>query len=467
MRRLAPIKQSYRLRSRPVSAQRAVNLMAQSEPPDAKVPVSLLSVPGLATFATAGSGPIRGLAVMSDVLYAVSGTTAYSITSAGVATGLGSIGGSGRVDLADNGSQLVAVDSAGDGYVVTSSGVTALTDTDFLSASSVTYLDGYHIFSRTGTGQFFISDLLDADSFDALDIATAESSPDPLVRAFVDHRELWLFGSHSIEVWINTGAAAFPFERQAGSILEKGCAAAGSVAKLDNTIFWLGEDRIVYRAQGYTPQRVSHHAVEQALTDATAANIAAAHALTWSLDGHACYALTVTGAGTHVFDVSTGVWHERDSRSAGVSLERWRAQGSVRAYGKVLVGDDTTGVIYALDPSVYTEGSEALVRTAESPPIHADGSWAFMSRVQLDMETGIGLNSGQGSSPMVMMQYSDDGGQTWSSERWASAGQIGQYTWRVVWHRLGRFRSRVLRFSVSDPVPITLMGILADYEVGL
>lgn len=463
---LLQTRQSYRLRSRPVSAQRAINMLSQQEPPDAKAPMSLLSAPGLATFATAGSGPIRGLHTMSDVLYAVSGTTAYRISSAGAATSLGTVAGTGRVDLADNGSQLVAVNSSGTGYVITSGAVAQITDTDFLSASSVTYLDGYHIFSRTGTGQFFISDLLSATSYDALDIATAESSPDPLVKAFVDHRELWLFGTHSIEVWINTGAAAFPFERQPGSILEKGCAAAGSVAKLDNTVFWVGEDRIVYRAQGYTPQRISQHAVEQALTDAALADVTDARACTYSVDGHPCYALTVGGVGTHVYDAATGLWHERDSRTSGVSLGRWRALGSARAYGKVLVGDDVSGVVYEVSPTVYAEGSDPLIRTAESPPIHAEGRRVFMSRVQLDMETGIGLATGQGSDPQVMLQWSDDGGRSWSSERWASAGQIGQYRWRVVWYRLGSFRERVLRFAVSDPVPVTFLGAHAELEVG-
>lgn len=455
--------QSYRLRSLPASAQRLVNLFAQQEPADAKSSVTVNRAAGLRTFATAGSGPIRGLHVMNDVLYAVSGSSVYSISSGGTATSLGTVAGtSAAVDMAENGNQLVIVTNP-EAYVVSGGTVTQITDPDFPGAASVSYLDGYNIFSTPNSGQFFLSSLLDADDFDALDFATAESSPDHLVRVYVDHRELWLFGTHSTEVWINTGAGDFPFERQAGSILERGCAAALSVSKLDNTVFWLGEDRIVYRAQGYTPQRVSTHAIEQRLTEADADDLADARAVSWTQDGHAYYALTVPDTGTYVYDAATGLWHERQS----YQREVWRAVGGCLAYGRWLVGDDRTGVLYELDPSYYAEGSDPLTCTADSPPVHADGQKVFMSRLQIDCETGVGLNTGQGSDPQMSLQWSDDGGRTWSPERWATMGAIGRYRTRVKWHRLGSFRERVLRVSISDPVPIAITSAHAELTMGM
>jgi hypothetical protein len=472
MAQIAFSTQSYLHRSLPVSAQRCVNLYSEAQPQDAKTPVALLGTPGLVSFATPGSGPIRGLATMDGLLYAVSGAGVYKIASDGTATLLGSMSTStGTVSMDASASQLVIVTNPA-AYVATSSTLTQITDPDFPSAATVSYLDGYHVFTRPDTQTFFISDLLNALSLDSLDFASAESAPDDLLRVLVDHREVWLFGERSTEVWVNTGAAVFPFERQPGSILERGTAAAFSPAKMDNSVYWLGDDRIIYRAEGYSPRRVSTHAIEQAISGY--ATVSDAFAFTYSQDGHHFYVLTFpTALATWVFDVATGLWHERDSRASDVSIGRWRASSYAYAYGKHLVGDYSAGVVWEMDSDIYTEGTEDLVRTACSPPIHADGARAFMSRLELDMETGVGLSSGQGSDPQAMLSWSDDGGRTWTSEAWAplgtnvSLGGIGVYRTRVKWQRLGTFRQRVLKVSISDPVRVTILSAHAEIAGGL
>lgn len=455
-------KMSYRLRSLPASAQRLQNLFAEQEPPDARAPLVLKSTPGLRPFATVGAGPIRGMVVMNDALYVVSGSGVYRVNAGGTATGLGTVGGSGPVTMATNGTQIALVTSAAT-HVVSSTAVSAVTDTDFPGAGSVDYLDGYAIFHRPGTGVFFISALLDAASFDALDFASAESSPDPLVRVLVDHRELWLFGTHSVEVWVNTGASPFPFERQPGSILERGCGAAMSVAKLDNTVIWLADDGIVYRAQGYAPQRISTHAIEEMLADAASGDRATARAVAYTQDGHAFYALSVPNTGTYVWDAATQLWHER----ASWQRPTWRVGSTVQCYGRLLGGDDRLGAIYELDPQTYDEAGEPHVRLVDSPPLHSSGAWAFMGRLEVMMECGVGLVTGQGSDPQAMLRVSDDGGRTWGVERWVGIGGIGQFRARAKFDRLGRFRERVLRFSVSDPVPVTIHGATAQVVGGL
>jgi hypothetical protein len=455
-------RHSYTLRSLPASSQRLLNLYSEQEPEDARSPLILRSTAGLRLFATAGAGPVRGLITMNDVLYAVSGSTAYRIASDGTATSLGTIAGTDPVTMATNGSQIAVVADTTT-YVVTSSTVNAVTDPDFPGAGTVDYLDGFGIFNRPSTGTFFISALLDMSNFDALDFASAESSPDPLVRVLVDHRELWLFGSHSTEIWVNTGAAAFPFERQPGSIMERGCAAPLSVCKLDNTVMWLADDGVVYRAQGYAPSRISTHAIEEAVADAAITDREAARACAWTQDGHAFYALSIPNTGTYCFDAATGLWHERGSWNRST----WRVGSVVRCYGKILGGDDTTGAIHQLDPSCYLEGTDPHIRLVDSPPMHASGAWAFQARLEVNMETGVGLSSGQGSAPLAMLQVSDDGGRTFGTERTTSIGAIGQHHARAKWDRLGRFRNRVLRVSVSDPVPVTIFGATAEIAGGL
>jgi hypothetical protein len=290
---------SYQARSLPLSAQRLVNLYAEAAPQDSGTPVVLYGTPGLTPFGTVGVGPIRGMAVMGTTLYVVSGDRLYSVNSAGSGTDLGKIAGRERtgepVTMADNGTQLVVVNSDGKASVYDSDAATlaAITDADFGRASSVAYVDGYHIFSRRNSGQWFISDLLEATSYDALDFATAESRPDDLVRIFVSHREVWLFGTKSTEIWTNTGQADFPFSRISGAIIERGCAAAGSVARLDNSVFWVADDGVVYRATGYQPQRVSTHAIEHALDGY--ATLADGLAFTYAQEGHHFYCLSFPG----------------------------------------------------------------------------------------------------------------------------------------------------------------------------
>jgi hypothetical protein len=452
-------------RSRALSAERVVNMVAEIQQEGAKSPVALFSSPGLTSFASVGSGPIRGMHVMDGALYVFSGNGVYKVLVNGGSTLLGSLSTTeGDIYTADNGTQLVVVTASGS-YIVTAAAVAAITDTDFPIAGTVAYLDGYHIFSRSGTGQFFISALLDAASYDALDFATAESSPDDVLRVFTDHRDLWLFGSSSIEVWANTGAAAFPFERRPGLALERGTAAANSVAKMDSSVFWLGDDRIVYRAQGYQPVRISTHALEQAIADY--ATISDAVAFTYTMDGHAYYVLTFpTEAATWVYDGSTQQWHERDSRASSLSLGRWRAQNYVSAFGKHLVGDYDAGTVWEMSTSVYAEGTEDLVKTIQFPPLYAEGRRAFMPSLEIDMEVGVGLTTGQGSDPQISLSWSDDGGNTWSNEHTETIGALGEYRTRVTWNRLGSFRQRTLRLTVSDPVRCVIYGAIAEIVGG-
>lgn len=417
-------------RSRTVDAERLVNMYAE-----AAEGLTLHNTPGLVLSSALGSGPVRGIEVMGGVRYTVSGNNLYSGTSA-----VGYIDGSGIVDIAHNGTQLVIVTSAGTGYVYTvSAGLSQITDTDFPPASSVDYMDGYFLFSEMNSGIFFISALNDATDVDALDFATAESAPDNLVRVFVDHREVWLMGTETNEIWINTGATDFPFERQEGAVNEKGCIAKASVAKADNSIYWLDKDGIVRRADGYNPIRISTHSIENAISQGTLAD---AEAFTYVQEGHEFYVLTVPGAGTFVYDAATLLWHERESRTDGVSEGRWRASGYAQSGNTHYVGDYENGNVYTLDLDTYQENGHEMVSEMEFPALRNEGSRFKVNSIRLDMETGVS------ASPQVMMESSRDG-RNWSEESWRDFGDVGEYK-RVIWRRMGLFDAFFVRFKISD-----------------
>lgn len=448
--------------STPWLAQRAVNLYAEIS--DAKAvgrsPLAMVPLPGLTLFTTAGDGPCRGAHVMAGVLYVVSGPTLYSVTSAGTATSLGSIAGTNRVGMADNGTQLCIVQGS-NGYVYTvAGGLVAISDADFPGADTVDFLDQYGIFSKPSSGQFFISALDDFTDIDALDFATAESAPDDLYRVYVHHRELLLFGTETIEQWYDSGATDFPFERIPGGIFEHGLVAPFAVADIDNTVYWLSDDNVVYALTGQAPKRVSTHPIEERIDDVTQAAIDAAFMFTYTDRGHKFVVLTLPDEATLVYDIATDLWHERLSYdSEAVDLGRWRANGHARVFGKNLITDYQDGSIYELDKAAFTENSLPMRAIMQSPPQYDPAGRRMTDhKLQLEMETGVGITTGQGSDPKAMLRWSDDSGRTWSPELWRDLQAIGDYRYRVPpWRRLGQYYNRVYELTVTDPVKRVLI----------
>lgn len=447
-------RHAYELRSKPLSAQRCVNYYYEPASEETKTQGALYGTPGLTLFTDLGAGRIWGLHVMKSVLYAVSGNNVYAIDQFGGANNLGSIGTVlDVVIMDDNGTHVIIVKEDGAAYVATATTLAQITDGDFPSVSSVTVLDTYAIFTKLNTTNYVFSKLNDATSYEATDISSAEDSPDLLVRAFAYHGELWLFGEETTEVHDNTGAGDIPFVARRSATMQRGCAAKRSVAQEDNTLFWLGEDRTVYRAHGYQPKRISTHAIEEALQGYT--TVSDAEAFIYTQAGHKFYVLTFpTELVTWVYDIATEKWAQRQSFEKG----RWRVTGHAFIFSKNLVGDFENGKIYELDLNVYTENGTTIQRINTLPVVFNNDNRVVHSSLKVDFDSGTGLISGQGSDPQVMMRYSNDGGLTWSNEMWRDIGKIGKYKTRSVWRRLGIARQRVYELTVSDPVQVNITG---------
>ena len=458
---------SYVARSPNAADSRMVNLFPEIVPEGGKEAAFLQRAPGLRLLATVGTGPIRGLWTFGGYGYAVSGGSLYKIDSTWSATLIGSVSGTGPVSMSDNGTQLfVACNGPSYIYNASTNVFQQITDPDFPGAVTVAYLDGYFVFNEPNSQKVWVTGLLEGTQVDALDFASAEGAPDKLVSLIVDHREAWLFGSNSVEVWYDAGNADFPLSRIQGAYNEIGCAAAYSVAKLDNALFWLGSDArgngIVYRANGYNGQRVSTHAVEWQIQQYS--DISDAVAYTYQQDGHAFYVLSFPTANTTwVYDVSTQAWHERAGFSAG-QFTRHRSNCQMNFNGEIVVGDYENGKLYAFDLEKYSDDTaiQKWLRSWRALPTNQNNlKRTAQHSLQLDCEAGVGLVAGQGSDPQVMLRWSDDGGHTWSSEHWRSLGKIGETGRRVLWRRLGmtmKLRDRVYEISGTDPVKIAIMG---------
>ena len=287
---------SYVTRSVNAADARMVNLYPEIVPEAGKEPAFLMRAPGLRKLANIGTGPVRGLWQLGGYLYVVSGLKLYKVDSNYTATALGTVADNGPVCMADNGTQIfIAANPEGYIYNTSTNVFAKITDPDFPGAGTVGYLDGYFVFNEPGSQKFWVTSLLDGTSVDPLDFASAEGAPDGLVGLIVDHRETWLFGTNSVEVWYDAGLLDFPLQRVQGAFNEIGCAAPYSVAKMDNGLFWLGRDArgqgMVYRANGYTGQRISTHAVEWQIQQYS--DISDAIGYTYQQDGHSFYVLKI------------------------------------------------------------------------------------------------------------------------------------------------------------------------------
>lgn len=467
---------SYTASSVAVDCQRALNLYLEVDPlgtgKDGE-PSSLVGSPGLTLKCTLPSSPVRGVwRTSTGKVYAVGGQNVYSIDSTFTATNLGSLNSStGAVSMADNGLQLIIVDGTGatGGYYVTLSDNSFhnITDPNFLGADLVTYQDGYFSFNKPGTKNFYNSDL-NAVTFSALNTDAKSGYPDNLVGLISCSQNLYLLGEQTTEVWYDAGTSPQPFARVQGALLQVGCAAKFSIARLQNSIYWLGGDEngsgIIYSMQGYQPQRISTPAIEKLILSVGSTNISNARAWVYEQGGHIFYCLNVPGlSSTWCFDASTQTWHERTFTGL-CGFERHKADCAALAYGLNIVGDYASGNIYALDVAAYTDNGTAIVRERTSPHVSDDMVRVIHHQFQLDMETGVGADgSGQGSDPQAMLQWSNDGGKTWSNEHWRSVGKIGNTEWRSIWRRLGQSRNRVYRVRISDPVKVVLIG--ADIQI--
>jgi hypothetical protein len=393
--------QTYVARSVNAADDRMVNLFPEVLI-EGKEAGYLNRAPGLEFLQSIGTGPIRGLwahQTNGSDFYVVSGQEVYKLTGL-YATPilLGTISGTGPVSIADNGIQIFfACNPKSYIYNEVTNVFQQITDPDFPGAVTVTYLDNYFVFNEPDSQRIWVTSLLDGTQIDPLDFASAEGSPDGVVSIISDHRELWVFGSDSVEVWYDAGLADFPLTRIQGAFNEIGCAAPFSVAKLDNALFWLGTDArgqgIIYRANGYTGLRVSTHAIEWQIQQY--GNISDAVAYTYQQDGHAFYVISFpTGNATWVYDVATQAWHQR----AGWENEeftRHRSNCQCNFGGNIIVGDYENGNIYKFNLDVYADydKEQKWLRSWRALPPNVNNlKRTAQHSLQLDVETGVGLN---------------------------------------------------------------------------
>lgn len=449
---------SYTLATRQASAQRAVNLYLQAMETPSKAGVIMRAVPGLVLFSTLGAA-VRGCIEASGRCFFVAGSSLYELASDGTATNRGTLlTSSGNVGMAWGTTQLVITDGP-NGYVFTlaSNAFARINDPDWPGSDRVDYLDGFFLLKPPGGQAFYVTSIDDASSIDALDFASAESSPDKLKAHIVVNQRAYLLGELVTEPWYNAGGEDFPFGRSSGEIIDVGCIATWSVCKADAGLMWVGRDLngsgIVYRSAGGPPQRISTTAVEEALQGS--GDLSAATAYVYQDHGQTFYAINAPGlSATWVYEIATNAWHERCDLDELGQFKAHRVTHHVFAHGLHLVGD-ADGKVYRMDRTVNTFNGAPRVCERTSP-----NEAAPMRNRVVHSEFVIDCMTGEAASgePLVELSWSDDGGATFGNPVTRSAGALGNRYQRLIWRRLGVARDRVWKLRFSADAPFALVS---------
>ncbi len=481
MARIPLLGDPYAARSVIAGAQRCVNLYAEANPPEsqAPVPVTHYLTPGLEQLGEVltAAGWRAQYTASNGALYGVCGPDVIYIDPLWEQTVIGQIADSlSRPSFSDNGLAIVIVDGSPDGYTIEMSTNTfgQIADPAFYGADKVDFLDGYFIFNRPGTPQFYISlayatyaMLTGGSAFDPLDIAAKAGGADPIVSLAVVRKQLLLIGSLTSEFWTNTGAADFTFAPIPGAFFEHGCVAKYSVTEFDDTAYWLSADRqghgIVVKTEGYAVKRVSLHRIEQLIQSYP--NISDAIGGAYQQQGHAFFVLTFVQADrTWQREVETGNWNEWASFDNNGIQHRHRSNCWVFAYGKNVVGDFSNGKIYNLNPDVYTDDGQHIVRIRSIPHIVNDGNRFTVSRLQADMEVGAPLQTlNPDNIPKLTLRISRTRGASWEQPLMQNMGGGGAYLTSILWTRIGGdFRDAVFELEWSGAFRTALNGIWID-----
>jgi hypothetical protein len=448
------------------------------------IPQNLPSVP-------AATDAIPALAALNNRVFAIAregpANLFFELHRDGTATKYGALAGDRRPQMKVSQTQVMVL-SGGLGYIfdLRANTFTPITDPDFpTGATKVDFLDGYFVVLEPNSQAFALSGLNDGLSWDALDFGDAEGQPGNTVSMVVDHRQIWFLGTNHGEIYYDLGASDFPIKRLEGAFMETGSAAIDGAFACDNTIFWLGTNDAggveAYRANGYQPLRISTHPIEKLI--ASFGDISDASGYPYKENGHLIarwdFPSARGGDGASLcYDVSSGFWHERFFWNARRGVEMGDlGRCHCYAWGKHLAGSWRSGEIYEQSMDYATDAGALIKRLRASPDLANGGRWTRYPELRILADVGVGLDgrgfvpyatpipdggapaAGAGVDPQLILELSDDGGETWSvgSTQSKSMGRMGQTQTLIRYQRLGRSNNRAVRVTCSEPVPAALL----------
>lgn len=475
MARIDFIGGSYTAQSIIADNQRCGNMYVEADGSGAgKSSKALYGRPGLKRFAQLPDLGIRGMLYHKATgrAFAVCGSGFFEIFADGSSVKRAALANDGLpASLAESNIQImIASDQVGYCFTLATNGFAA--PANLVSPLQVQYADGFFVAIQANSNKFQYSNALDGLTWQALNTSAISVWPDNVQGFNFDHRELIIFGNTKSVAYYDSGNT-FTFDVASGGYIDDGLAATFARNRLDNTTFYLAQDDrgsiVAKRLNGYTPVRISTHAIETAWRGYSKVS----DAVSWpfGFNGHLFWVVNFPSANagrgsSWVYDVATQLWAEWFYLNPGNGKEyAMKAQNHMHAFGKHLVGDPNSGNIYELNDTFYDDDGDAIRRVRRLPHIANEGERITGHLLRLDMETGLAtFNNPDGTQrgPQCMLRLSRDGGKTYGMERWRDCGQLGNYLTRVEWRQLGQWRDAVFEWSATDAVPWRIIDAYLD-----
>ena len=463
-----------------VSAQRSVNVYLEAYiDSKAKVINSLRATHGLLSFSTmAGANQMRGLYLASTGdFFGVRGSFVSTFSTGGTETTRfnidtgNTVPDSTIVRMTDNGTTLLIADGSTGAYTVTLSTFTQtkITDADYPGGSFSANIDGFYIVNKPGTLFAFFSTLDDPTDWPSGNTITKESREDNVTALIAHNGRLWIFGIQSYEIHYNTGDSNNQFLRIEGTPKNIGIDAPDSLAEDGENVYWLASNKAgngqIYQGQGLDSFPISTVPIERDIHSYTTTTDA--EGLCFQQDGHSFYQLSFPSENkTWVYDATvsrhlgTPTWHEKLFRNSSTGFdERHRARVQGFFNGKNYFGDWDDGEIYEVSQTTFTDNGSTIIRNRTSPTHWNALERVYYKSIQFDLESGVGLTTGQGSDPILMLEISNDGGYTYGNKHQIKIGKLGEYKTRAKKNRLGYARERVWRTTYSEPTAFTMLDV--------
>ena len=420
------------------------------------------SSPGAVITAAISGTTLTVATVTSGTLYVGQTIQGTGITAQTIITALGTGSGGAGTYTVNNSQTIASITMYALNWTVLPS-----SDGAFSGGETCDIVDNYFVYNRPASQQWGASGVLSPIS-GTTSFSSKDGSPDNLVALIVDHREVYLMGEASSEVWTDVGAVPFPFQRIPGTNTQHGIAAKFSVARFGDSFAYVSRNNRgqaqIMQMKGYVPTRISNHAVENSIANQYVDD---AIAWTYQLEGHECYVVSFPALElTWAYDLASGMWHKWLYTNNNGTYSRHRGNCCAVFQGLVLVGDYQDGSIYEIDKNNYTDNGQNIRRLRRAPHLVSDFQRQYFDELQIQFQPGVGLtgittplnNEVVGADPQAMLRWSNDGGSTYSNEHWTTIGKIGKYKNRAIWRRLGMARDRVFEVVVSDPINAVIVS---------
>jgi hypothetical protein len=424
----------------------------------------LHSFPGQKLISSVAGTVDRGQHRMNEIQYRVLDNNLYEVDAAGVHVARGLVTGTERCIFTDDGTNLIIVSDLIYVYNSFTGSFTENTNVNLVGTISATFINSQIIYTTPDLS--FISQPNDPFDVSGLDGIGAESSPDKLVRDYVFNQTIYRMGVRTTEPWYNTGTGSPPIDRIDGQEFSVGVGAIHSVTNTDRALYWLGDDKAIYRVSGGIYERISDDGISNSIEQMTKFDDAFGYAFT--LQGQDFYLITFPSDDrTFVINETLGEfgWFELES---GLKGGAYSGTSLLQVYDKNIIAKG--GELLELSLDEYTQNTDTMIRTRVTQSINGallgdEGHEVEMSRMEFIMEQGVGLISGQGEVPRMMIEASFDGGNSWPAKDWVDLGRMGQNSLRVEWFNFDVFTDMILRLTLSDPVAFSIHSAKIDLQL--